>query len=184
MVATGFLTRTVNNPYAHPTTLAVARAMASPDSYINSNIPPLNMACRSQLRNGSIKACRRRGGRSKFGYGSHQNRTVDGSRPFSQFRNCKICKVKQYNTNKSESQKKKIPHRGHHPLCPEKSGQCWVRSRHLLNEPMPQIFDQATLQLSVYPSRIRQIKVVAPKLSVRSFFLVLAQGKQQHLHKL
>jgi hypothetical protein len=120
MVAAGSLTRTVNNPYAHPTALAVARAMAPADSYINSNRPPPNMACRSQLRNGSIKACRRRGGRSKFRFGSHQHRTVDGSRTFSQYRDCKICKVKQYNTNKSESQKKKIPHRGHHPLCPEK----------------------------------------------------------------
>jgi hypothetical protein len=31
----------------------VARAMAPVDSYINSNRPPQNMACRSQLRNGS-----------------------------------------------------------------------------------------------------------------------------------
>jgi hypothetical protein len=120
MVATGFSTRTINNPYAHPTAQAVARAMAPADSYINSNIPPQNMAIRSQLRNGSIKACRRRGGRSKFSYGSHQQRTVDGSRPFSQYRDCKICKVKQYNADKIESRKKKIPHRGHHPLCPEK----------------------------------------------------------------
>ena len=78
------------------------------------------MAIRSQLRNGSIKACRRRGGRSKFRYGNHQQRTVDGSRPFNQFRDCPICRVKQYNTGKSESQKKKIPHRGHHPICPDK----------------------------------------------------------------
>jgi hypothetical protein len=118
MVATGFSTRIVNNPYAHPTALAVARAMASPDSYINSNRLPQNMACRSQLRNGSIKHCKRRGGRSKFRYGSHKDRIVDGSRSFSQYRDCKICKVKQYNASKYESQKKKMPHRGHHPLCP------------------------------------------------------------------
>ena len=120
MVASGFSTRRVNNPYAQPTAAAVARALAPEDSYINSNRPPLNMACRSQLRNGSIKACKRRGSRSKFRYGNQQQRTVDGSRPFSQFRDCRICKVKQYNTSKSESQKKKIPHRGHHPLCPDK----------------------------------------------------------------
>jgi hypothetical protein len=120
MVAANFSNRNVTNPYAHPTALAVARAMAPADSYINCNRPPQNMACRSQLRNGSIKACRRRGGRSKFRYGSHQQRTVDGSRPFSQFRDCKICKVKHYNADKSEAQKKKIPHRGHHPLCPDK----------------------------------------------------------------
>jgi hypothetical protein len=28
--------------------------------------------------------------------------------------------VKQYNADKSESQKKKIPHRGHHPIFPDK----------------------------------------------------------------
>ena len=120
MVATSFSNRPVHNPYAHPTALTVARAMAPADSYINSNRPPQNMACRSQLRNGSTKTCRRRGGRTKFSYGSRQQRTLDGSRPFSQYRDCKICKVKQYNADKSESQKKKIPHRGHHPICPDK----------------------------------------------------------------
>ncbi len=120
MVATSFSKRPIHNPYAHPTALTVARAMAPADSYINSNRPPQNMACRSQLRNGSTKTCRRRGGRTKFSYGSRQQRTLDGSRPFSQYRDCKICKVKQYNADKSESQKKKIPHRGHHPICPDK----------------------------------------------------------------
>jgi hypothetical protein len=38
----------------------------------------------------------------------------------SQYRDCKICKVKQYNADKSGSQKKKIIHRGHHPICPVK----------------------------------------------------------------
>ena len=121
MVATGFSNRPIHNPYAHPTALTVARAMAPADSYINSNNrPPQNMACRSQLRNGSTKTCRRRGGRTKFTYGSRQQRTLDGSRPFSQYRDCRICKVKQYNADKSESQKKKIPHRGHHPIFPDK----------------------------------------------------------------
>jgi hypothetical protein len=120
MVAAGSSNRGLINPYASPTTLALARAMAPADSYLNNNRPPQNMACRSQLRNGSTKTCRRRGGRSKFRYGSHSQRTLDGSRPFSQFRDCKICKVKQYNRDKSESEKKKIPHRGHHPLCPDK----------------------------------------------------------------
>ena len=120
MVATGFKTRTVYNPYDHATALTVAHAMAPADSYINSNRPPQNMACRSQLRNGSIKHCKRRGGRSKFRYGSHKDRIVDGSQSFSQYRDCKICKVKQYNASKIDSQKKKIPHRGHHPLCPVK----------------------------------------------------------------
>jgi hypothetical protein len=121
MVPTSFLNRPVNNPYAHPTALTVARAMAPADSYINSNTrPPQNMACRSQLRNGSTKTCRRWGGRTKFSYRSRQQRTLDGSRPSSQYRDCKICKVKQYNGDKSESQKKKIPHRGHHPIGPDK----------------------------------------------------------------
>jgi hypothetical protein len=120
MVATSFSKRPIHNPYAHPTALTVACAMSPADSYINSNRTPPNMACRSQLCNGSTKTCRRRGGRTKFSYGSHQQRTLDGSRPFSQYRECKICKVKQYNADKSESQKKKIPHRGHHPICPDK----------------------------------------------------------------
>jgi hypothetical protein len=108
MVATGFLTRIVNNPYAHTTALTVARALASADSYINSNRPPQNMACRSQLRNGSIETRRQRGGQSKFRYGSHQQQTIDGSWPFSQYRDCKICKVKQYNASKSKSKKKRF----------------------------------------------------------------------------
>jgi hypothetical protein len=94
--------------------------MAPANSYIKSNRPPQNMACRSQLRNGSTKTFRQQGGRSKFSYGSRQQRTLDGSWPFSQYRDCKICKVKQYNADKSESQKKKIPHSGHHPICPDK----------------------------------------------------------------
>ncbi len=121
MVASSFSTRRVINPYAHPTALTVARALAPADSYINSNRPPvINMACQSNLRNGSIKSCKRRGGRSKFRYGNHHQRSVDGSRAFSQYRDCVICKVKLYNNNKIDSQKKKIPHRGHHPHCPDK----------------------------------------------------------------
>jgi hypothetical protein len=106
--------------HAHPTALTVACAMAPADSYINSNRPPQDMACRSQLRNGPTKTCRWQGGRSKFSYGSGQQRALDGSRPFNQYRDCKICKVKQYNADKSESQKKKIPHCGRHPICPDK----------------------------------------------------------------
>jgi hypothetical protein len=121
MVAAGFSNRPVNNPYAHPTALTVARAMAPTDSYINCNRPTQNMACRSQFRNGSTKTCRRQGDRSNFSYGSHQQRALDGSGPFSQYRDCKICKVKQYNADRSESQKKKIPHSGHHHICPDKA---------------------------------------------------------------
>jgi hypothetical protein len=120
MVATSFSKRPIHNSYAHPTALTVARAMAPADSYINSNRPPQNMACRSQLLNGSTKTCRRQGGRAKFSYKSRQQRTLDGSRPFSQYGDCKICKVKEYNADKSESQKKKIPHRGNHPIYPDK----------------------------------------------------------------
>ena len=109
MVASSFSTRRVINPYAHPTALTVARALAPADSYINSNRPPvINMACQSNLRNGSIKSCKRRGGRSKFRYGNHHQRSVDGSRAFSQYRDCVICQVKLYSNNKIDSQKKKI----------------------------------------------------------------------------
>jgi hypothetical protein len=123
------------------------------------------MACRSQLRNGSTKPCRRRGGRLKFTYGSRQQRTLDGSRPSSQYRDCKICKVKQYNADKSESQKKKIPHRGLFD-APANRGQCSIWWPSLSNAPLPGTSDSTTLQLSVYPSRIWQIKCQIAKFQI------------------
>jgi hypothetical protein len=159
MVATGFSKRPIHNPpYTHPTAVMVARAMAPADSYINSNRPPQNMACRSQLRNGSTKTCRRRGGWTKFSYGSHQQRTLDGSGPFSQYRDCKICKVKQYNADKSESQKKKIPHRGHHPISRTNRGQCSLGWPSPSNAPLPQTSDSITIQLSLYPWPLNQVQ--------------------------
>ena len=182
MVATSFSNRPVHNPYAHPTALTVARAMAPADSYINSNRPPQNMACRSQLRNGSTKTCRRRGGRTKFSYGSRQQRALDGSRPFSQYRDCKICKVKQYNADKSESQKKKIPHRGHHPICPDKPRP--------VQSPMTEFVQRtfaANIRLNIAPIE----RVSMPSNQVQNshvpnpfLFLALAQGKQRHLRRL
>ena len=181
MVASGFLARRVNNPYVHPTALTVACALALADSYINSNRPPLNnMACQSQLRNGSIKACRRRGGRSKFRYGNHHQRSVDGSRPFSQYRDCGICKVKLYNNSKIKNQKKKIPHRGHHPLCPDKK-------RKVLS-PMTAFVERT------HATNIRQSNAPIERLSIQNstnqgnredlnpfLCLVLVQNKRQHL---
>jgi hypothetical protein len=120
MVSANITNGVILNPYAHPTALAVARASAPEDSFVNSNRPPFIMGCQSQVRNGSTKTCRRRGGRSKFSYRNQSQRTLDGSRPFLQFRDCQICKVKQYNIGRLESRKIKIPHRGHHPLCPDK----------------------------------------------------------------
>jgi hypothetical protein len=55
MFANGFLNAPLYNPYAHPNMLTVARAMAPTYSYINSNRPPQNMACRSQLCNETPK---------------------------------------------------------------------------------------------------------------------------------
>jgi hypothetical protein len=182
MVATGFSNRPVNNLYTHLTALTVARAMAPADSYINFNRPPQNRACRSQLRNGSTKTCRWRRGRSMFSYGSRQQRTLDGSRPFSQYRDCKICKVKQYNVDRSESQKKKLPHRGHHPICPDKPRP--------VQSPMTEFVQRtfaANVRLNNAPiervsiqNSTNQVSNIV-KFQIPSLFLALAQGKRQHL---
>ena len=53
-----FSNRVIINPYAHPTALTVACALAPEDSYINSTRAPLNMGCRLQVQNGLTKTCR------------------------------------------------------------------------------------------------------------------------------
>jgi hypothetical protein len=124
MVATGFLNRPVHNPYAHPTALTVARAMAPADSYINSNRPPQNMACRSQLRNGSTKTCRRRGGRTKFRTEVVSNELLMGPDPSVSTGTAKSVKLSSIMQTNLKAKKRRLHTVVTTLFAPTNRGQC------------------------------------------------------------
>ena len=75
------------------------------------------MGLQSQLRNGSIKACKKAATRAKHTKKALAQQGIDGSKPFNQYEDCKLC-----NAHKRIRQGEKInePHSGHHKSCPLK----------------------------------------------------------------
>ena len=72
------------------------------------------MGCQSQLRDGSIKACKKRATKAKHRRKSLTQMGVDGKRAFLPEKDCAVCKAKHLIKNGVTVA---VPHRSHDPRC-------------------------------------------------------------------
>ena len=83
----------------------------------NTNNSFVAMGGQSQVRNGSIKSCLKRGG-MRFKYPKPGQRSIiPGERPFTSIIDCIVCKAQHYNKYAGAYAKIRVPKRAHHVKC-------------------------------------------------------------------
>ena len=124
--------------FRSPTFSPLSSIVTMSDSESESEIPSVNpdgidnqrtttpavdffqrMGCQSKMREGAIKACKKRATKAKHQKHrrvSHVQMGVDGKRAFAPELDCAVCKVKH--RNKLSGLSEPIPHRSHHRCCP------------------------------------------------------------------
>jgi hypothetical protein len=117
-----------SNPYSvrkHPMQQQLAfRGLIRPGGHSTTNTSQFtttnnntnSMGIRSQLRNGSVKACKKRATRAKYKSPALVQRSVKGGVGFVADVHCKVCKATRLNL---QGKNVSIPHRPHDRRCPK-----------------------------------------------------------------
>jgi len=100
----------VANPYRKPHKLKDNELLQQQTQILlSATAHAEEMGIQSQLRNGSIKSCKKRATKVKHNKKSNTKATYFNGKPFVPKVHCKVCKAKHNN--------KRVPHVKHHNLC-------------------------------------------------------------------
>jgi hypothetical protein len=94
----------------------------------NTNNTPGTMGIQSQLRNGSIKACKKKATtKHKFVRRKEIQLAIGGGEAFVEVKHCRVCKLENDNFV-AGYEKVRVPKRTHHPRC-HRNGEFKAKSR-------------------------------------------------------
>ena len=110
---------TIVNPYARSrsTINSSSGSHSATQNGNTNNTQQKNMGIQSQLRNGSIKACKKAATKAKHRRTHHSQADEMGNRLFVPILHCLLCRKRHAKENGAQIS---IPKRGHHKSCPNK----------------------------------------------------------------